>query len=1114
MADVDQLMSEMGWVRRLARGLLNDADAAEDIAQETWLVANQHAPEKDRPIRPWLHRVVVNLVRMRARSDARRSRRELADDTPIPTSDQLLERVETQRMLVDEVIALREPYRSTVVLRYVEGLSSAEIARRLEISPAAVRQRLKSALDQLRDRIRAREDGPKRGWIAALVPFANTSSHVAMGALAMKKMIAVVVLLVLLLGSVAIMRQRRHDEATATTQPVSSSPTFTTFTTPANPRLQMLPTWLAQPGAPSRHLAGHVFVADKPAPNVTVRLGLDLSSPHSPAPSLTPGPPFVEVAKVTTDATGAFDFGILPAANFVVSAESTVAAAASVGVMTANPHIDTAHLILRLGDCSLRVVGTVRDAANSIGHARINVAGLAGTESDANGHYSVCIVRSRYPNMRIEADGYGSVNVQIPSLTGEFHRDLILVPEATISGMVVDEAGSPASAAVVSAHAIQADSIDEASNVDAVADESGHFQISGLAPTAYSLAAFSAAGASSMRPRVVALAGTATRNVRLVIAKRARLRGTVSMAGRAVAGASVSYGNGSSGEWSPTNAATQADGSFVLDGVPFGTISLLVQSYDVITPSTLVVAHAEIDGVTIEVSALSTIHGRITRHGLPVSGAVVGCSLQQFSKTTSDGDGNYTLAGVPPGNGVMDANNGKAFTTHPIVVAKANDQTLDLELDGGGEVRGIVVDEKGVAVASVFVQFDSHAEDGCTAMTDMNGMFSCATLVGHLDYEPAVFPSSTLQHPFAPASGSSFAAVHIDDGNALVGNVRLAIKHDEKSIHGRVVDIASTPVADARVSIAGANEWADQHRTRTAADGSFVIDDLADGTYDLKARLADGSQADARAIAAGSTNVEIKLIGPGSINGTLKGFAQPPWVVAEDPIGGIGDRQQAVVDGDHFTFAGLRPGTYQVQAIVDGAQGDAVAVLVRANQVSTTTLTSRQHVAIQGRVVELGTNAPVAGMICRVGLEAASGDTAILFPSQSHSMTDGTGSFSLDAPLGHDRVTCAANGGLWSDAGGNFETTLGSNHVEVFTVKALKEPSDPPFVLNPSVLPPLVTGTRSGVAIGDTLVAIDGIPVAALLPSAALALTMNHLAVGPVTVQVLRGVTLVTITVR
>ena len=86
---------------------------------------------------------------MRSRGDVRRTMRELASESnAMPTSAELLESVETQRMLADEVIALREPYRSTIVLHYVEGLSSAEIARRLDLAPGTVRQRLKHALDE------------------------------------------------------------------------------------------------------------------------------------------------------------------------------------------------------------------------------------------------------------------------------------------------------------------------------------------------------------------------------------------------------------------------------------------------------------------------------------------------------------------------------------------------------------------------------------------------------------------------------------------------------------------------------------------------------------------------------------------------------------------------------------------------------------------------------------------------------------------------------------------------------------------------------------------------------------------------------------------------------
>jgi DNA-directed RNA polymerase specialized sigma24 family protein len=72
-----RLTAEMAWLRRLARALLR-ADDADDLAHDAWLVmADRPAPD-DRPLRPWLHRVVLNLVRMQARARRRREAREAA----------------------------------------------------------------------------------------------------------------------------------------------------------------------------------------------------------------------------------------------------------------------------------------------------------------------------------------------------------------------------------------------------------------------------------------------------------------------------------------------------------------------------------------------------------------------------------------------------------------------------------------------------------------------------------------------------------------------------------------------------------------------------------------------------------------------------------------------------------------------------------------------------------------------------------------------------------------------------------------------------------------------------------------------------------------------------
>lgn len=93
--DLERLTKEMGWVRRLAGAIIKDDALADDVAQETWIIASQHAPE-DRPLRPWLHRVVLNLVRMGTRSATRRRARELATDiSPVATPIELAERVAT-----------------------------------------------------------------------------------------------------------------------------------------------------------------------------------------------------------------------------------------------------------------------------------------------------------------------------------------------------------------------------------------------------------------------------------------------------------------------------------------------------------------------------------------------------------------------------------------------------------------------------------------------------------------------------------------------------------------------------------------------------------------------------------------------------------------------------------------------------------------------------------------------------------------------------------------------------------------------------------------------------------------------------------------------------------
>ena len=73
---MDELLSEREWLKRVAYRMVRDRDEADDVVQETYLAAIDSPPPSGRPTRGWLGRVATNVVRMRYRSKTRRKGRE------------------------------------------------------------------------------------------------------------------------------------------------------------------------------------------------------------------------------------------------------------------------------------------------------------------------------------------------------------------------------------------------------------------------------------------------------------------------------------------------------------------------------------------------------------------------------------------------------------------------------------------------------------------------------------------------------------------------------------------------------------------------------------------------------------------------------------------------------------------------------------------------------------------------------------------------------------------------------------------------------------------------------------------------------------------------------
>lgn len=159
----------------VAYAVLGDGDRAGEVVQEAFVRTWERLTDLNDPDRfgPWLCGVVRNLatdVRRRQRL-APKSETDLVATRTGPSDDEAggmiaadplavdpldaLTRREQVRLVAEALGVLDEQTRTAVVMRYYEDLSSKEIGRLLDLSPAAVDMRLSRARQQLRQRLLA-----------------------------------------------------------------------------------------------------------------------------------------------------------------------------------------------------------------------------------------------------------------------------------------------------------------------------------------------------------------------------------------------------------------------------------------------------------------------------------------------------------------------------------------------------------------------------------------------------------------------------------------------------------------------------------------------------------------------------------------------------------------------------------------------------------------------------------------------------------------------------------------------------------------------------------------------------------------------------------------------
>lgn len=1103
---LDDLLTETGWLRRLARSLVGEA-GADDLVQDTVLIAAEKRPTDGRPLGPWLARVITNLARMRHRSTARREAREEAvEPTAAPARpDELVERVQTQRLLGELVLALGDPHRDIVLMHYVEGLTSAQIAARLGIADGTVRWRLKQALDELRDRLDARQS--RTSWmvaVGALAPRPYAAASAVAGGILVKKLVVAIALVVIALVVGVVVWPRAHDARKGPAESVRMS------TPPVGGRSfgepPVIPAWLAPPGTRSSQVAGHVTANGAPLAGATVSLHL----------VTTEG----ELATVTTDATGAFDFGARPVLAYDVAAVAPGKAPASIAV-----HGVSTDLVIALDACRATVSGRVLDAVGApIAGARVRVHGKSGVESTATGEYSLCVPVFD-TRLVITADGFGTIGMPL-RLDADLQRDIVLAPEGIIIGRVVDDTtGEPLAGATVRATGA---SFGQAWMRTTTSGADGTFTIDGLAPAQFQLVARAAHRGGGTLITVRATATTPP--VELRLQTLATITGVARSPHGPVGGVPIDLGDRRPMFSLVSPSFTDDAGRFVLEGVPYARIDLTAAPYGVKSPEQVVVDQPTVH-VTLELTSPRALEGRVLRKGQPVAGAAIECSIpgsygKKISAVATD-RGEYSLS-VPRGDrcAVLASSTRLAlFSSGEMVTLAADHPThLDIELDAAASIAGVVVDAGGQPVVGAYVTFEA-ADDYGDATTDATGAFRACCLKGRAPYRPHVWPSSAQRVPFPPTK--DLALISVADSETQIAGIRLQVNATRETIRGRVVDETGAPVADATVIAdggfaSGSGPYGEIAPSSSITDerGTFTLSGLAHGTYSLRAVGADGSDGVRPDVRAGDSSVTVTVERAASIEGTFTGFNTEPLIVARARDIEHPRAQRAFTSGNRFWVNGLPPGPY-----VLSSQSERGAQIQRIDLKAGQTVTLELHPGGTGSValtvIDRTTRRGVGGMLCQAF--AREGDVTGYAdqPPTSSRRTSTAGTLLIpDAPLGPVRVECFDG----PTSGGSGDTDIVAGSTAAVTVEVVPRPaapSDAGFQVEWRTVPPRVwslapggPAEHAGLRLDDRVLTIDGASVAHLSFDAFMQTLVAHPPGSTVRLGIQRGDTTLTITLR
>ena len=836
--------------------------------------------------------------------------------------------------------------------------------------------------------------------------------------------------------------------------------------------------------------------------------------------------PAIELPRVVVSGEGGrFEIPGLPAGRYALTATAAgLAAGARAGIELA-PGAWAQNVEVRLGARGFTLDGRVVDfGGGTVAGARVRAiaTGLARagdqlvfeTVSDEQGAYSLGLAPGRYALMA-EADGYAPAH-DFADVDGPETRQIRLQPAGGIAGRVVTGAGAGVAQAEVRVEPL--DQPEDAIGRSVTTDEQGRFALPGLVAGSYRVVA-----------RKGELVGTSAHPVRLAVAARKDdleirlqpgvvLEGTVrGEDGEVVASAALwavpeDLARGSR----PVHRRVQSDakGRFRLDGLLTGVYKVRVQAPGFTSkeePIPMVEPGVVRKDMVLAAELLVT--GEVLdAGGAPVAGARVEGQVQPrraglilADRTETDERGQFVLRRLAPGELRLAARTDGGVVNAPVqVLPPGHTGRFTLRLQPGARLSGTVAWDDGQPAANVLVVAQSRAV-GIThvleARSDGEGRFSVGPLPPGNASVHAVPPDERAAH--LASSDAPQVDLALTPGEDRT-DVALKVFRRSDSIRGLVNGPDGQPVGDALLSIEKEQDGLPvtdrTRRASTGADGSFVIESLARGTYTVIATHPRYTEVKRRGVVTGGGTVRLAFEPAASLAGMVVTSGGEPVGTFALTVTPAGPRTMpAVAPGTippppapprppeevrsasgEFELGALAAGTYKLTAVApDGAAAELRDITLRDGE-------SRRGLRL---VVQAGRRIRVAIKDFDSGRALAGALVEVRSPAgiKLRAAADGTGHATLSGVpraggalnvvfRGPDASYTTENRELTAAENENDETDLG----QVLLVKARASGEGPTAYAQVDFVPE-----------GDRLLVADGPGAGAALPPGAVVVAVD-----------------------